>query len=195
MNDLQNFNNFTMLKFFNLEEKNIQNFNVYFEDGVLYIDVTLHQKDEVCPHCGYTQYTVKDYVQKKLIHSTFTNQKCIINYRTRRYKCSHCAKTFYENNPFAFSGMKLTMNTVYNVLSDLRKVTETFFGVALRYHLSTTFVISIFDKYVDISRGVLPEVLCIDEVYAFKSKKSNYVCVLLDFKTQEIIDLLPSRRK
>ncbi len=42
MNDLQNFNNFTMLKFFNLEEKNIQNFNVYFEDCALYIDITLN---------------------------------------------------------------------------------------------------------------------------------------------------------
>ena len=195
MNDLQNFNNFTMLKFFNLEEKNISNFKVYLKDTVLNIDVTLNQKDEVCPHCGYNHYTIKDYVQKKLIHSTFTNQKCVINYRARRYKCGLCAKTFYEHNPFAFNGMKLTMNTVYNVLSDLRKVTETFSSVALRYHLSTTSVISIFDKYVDISRGVLSEVLCIDEVYAFKSKKRKYVCVLLDFKTQEIIDLLPSRRK
>lgn len=87
------------------------------------------------------------------------------------------------------------MNTVYNVLSDLRKVTETFSSVALRYHLSTTSVISIFDKYVDISRDVLSEVLCIDEVYAFKTKNSKYVCVLLDFKTLEIIGLLPSRRK
>lgn len=83
MNDLQNFNNFTMLKFFNLEEKNISNFKVYLKDTVLNINVTLNQKDEVCPHCGYYHYTIKDYVQKKLIHSTFTNQKCVINYRAR----------------------------------------------------------------------------------------------------------------
>ncbi|NLC65080.1 MAG: transposase, partial [Erysipelothrix sp.] len=143
---MQNFNNFTMLEFFNLEEKNIKNFKVYFVDTVLNIDVALNQRDEVCPHCGYTQYTIKEYVQKKLIHSTFTNQKCVINYRSRRYKCGLCAKTFYEHNPFAFNGMKLTMNTVYNVLSDLRNVNETFSSFAQRYHLSTTSVISIFDK-------------------------------------------------
>lgn len=64
MNDLKNFNNFTMLKFFNLEEKNISNFKVYLKDTVLNIDVTLNQKDEVCPHYGYYHYTIKDYVQK-----------------------------------------------------------------------------------------------------------------------------------
>ena len=29
-------------KFFNLEEKNIQNFNIYLEGCVLYIDITLN---------------------------------------------------------------------------------------------------------------------------------------------------------
>lgn len=195
MNDMQNFNNFSVLKMFNLQESDIEHFHIHLIDNVLNIDVTLFRKDELCPHCGHDIYRVKGYVPKKLVHAGFTNQKCVINYKARRYHCSLCSKTFYEHNPFAFDGMRFTMSTVYNVLKDLKSVNETFTSVASRHNLSTTTVTSIFDNYVDISRGKLSKVMCIDEVYAFKSYRGKYVCVLLDFKTQEIIDLLPSRKK
>lgn len=54
---------------------------------------------------------------------------------------------------------------------------------------------SIFDRHVQISRRKLPEYLNIDEVYSFKSENSSYVCVLLDFNSQNVIDLLPGRKK
>ena len=41
----------------------------------------------------------------------------------------------------------------------------------------------------------LPEIINFDEVYAFKSEKSKYVCVLLDFKKQIPVDVLPNRKK
>ncbi|HZJ86872.1 MAG TPA: ISL3 family transposase [Erysipelothrix sp.] len=204
MSDLKNFNNFTMLKMFNLEEKHIENFSVYNvpiykEDGklkenILNIDVKLINQKTSCPVCTSEKYTIKGYVPKKLKHSVLKNQKCIINYKARRYKCGFCQKTFYEHNPFALGSMRYTMNTVYNVLRDLKSETETFASVAHRHDVSTNTVISIFDDYVEVTRSKLPEIICIDEVYAFKSRNSKYVCVLLDYRSQEVIDLLPSRR-
>ena len=41
----------------------------------------------------------------------------------------------------------------------------------------------------------LPECLALDEVYAFKSHDSNYVCVIVDYLDKKIVDVLPSRRK
>ena len=41
----------------------------------------------------------------------------------------------------------------------------------------------------------MPKILCIDEVYAYKGRDSKYACVLLDFQSQKIVDVLPSRRK
>lgn len=35
----------------------------------------------------------------------------------------------------------------------------------------------------------------IDETYSFKSKNSKYVCMILDYDSQQAVDLLPSRRK
>lgn len=203
MSDLKNFNNFTMLKMFNLEEKHIENFSVYnvpvykedgkFKENILNIDVKLINQKTSCPVCTSEKYTIKGYVSKKLKHSVLKNQKCIINYKARRYKCGFCQKTFYEHNPFALGSMRYTMNTVYNVLRDLKSETETFASVAHRHDVSTNTVISIFDDYVEVTRSKLPEIICIDEVYAFKSRNSKYVCVLLDYRSQEVIDLLPSR--
>ena len=48
---------------------------------------------------------------------------------------------------------------------------------------------------MDIARNKLPEIINFDEVYAFKSEKSKYVCVLLDFKKQIPVDVLPNRKK
>ena len=62
-------------------------------------------------------------------------------------------------------------------------------------NISPTAAAYIFDRHVNISRRKLPECICIDEVYAFSSSKGDYVCVLLDFNSQNVIDLLPSRRK
>ena len=54
---------------------------------------------------------------------------------------------------------------------------------------------NIFDSHVTVSPRNLSEVLSIDEVYAFKTKTSSYVCVLLDYQSKKVIDLLPSRKK
>ena len=84
---------------------------------------------------------------------------------------------------------------MHNILKDLKDFNETFTSVARRYHVSPTSVSTIFDNHVDIGRNPLPEIINFDEVYAFKSEKSKYVCVLLDFKKQIPVDVLPNRKK
>lgn len=42
---------------------------------------------------------------------------------------------------------------------------------------------------------MLPECLVLDEVYAFKSHDSDYICVIVDYLDKKIIDVLPSRHK
>ena len=118
---------------------------------------------------------------------------CYIIYHARRYQCPPLQKTFYENNPFTFGG-KLSVATVFNVLRDLKSPNATFTDVARRYSISTTSAINIFDRHVNISRRQLPECLALDEVYAFKSHDSDYVCVIVDYLDKKIVEVL-SRRK
>jgi transposase len=53
----------------------------------------------------------------------------------------------------------------------------------------------IFDRHVQIPRKPLPKYILIDEVHAVDSRDSKYACVIMDFVTQDIIDILPTRRK
>lgn len=184
-----------LLQLFNLQREKVEDIDIAHKPDGMYATIKLIKEEQVCPICEFKTSTVKDYTTKKIVHSLTTNTPCFINYKARRYKCPSCSKTFYEHNPFSYKNMKISSLTVYNVLSDLKKATETFTTTSERHHISPTTAASIFDAHVSISRRVLPRYLCIDEVYAFKSDRSNYVCVLVDYSSTATVDLLPSRKK
>lgn len=157
------------------------------------IFVTLEPRYPPCPDCGFNAPKIKNYVAKKINHSVFEDRNTIIMYNARRYVCTVCGRTYYEHNPFVFKSMKISTRVILGVLNRLKDFNETFSSVARDYHISPTSVCSIFDEHVQLSRTKLPEVLSVDEVYAFHSKDSKYVCVFLDFLTQEPVDILPAR--
>lgn len=59
----------------------------------------------------------------------------------------------------------------------------TFQEIADKYHISTTTLIKLFD-----------EILCIDEIYFSRKAEYKYVCVLVDYKSKTIYDIIPSRQ-
>ena len=140
-----------LLKFFNLERENVQDFSITRRKDGMYVNITLNKTWVQCPVCGHMTSRVKDYTDKKITHSVLSITNCYIIYHARRYECPHCKKTFYENNPFTFGG-RLSVATVFNVLRDLKAPNATFTDVARRYGISATSVINIFDKHVHISR-------------------------------------------
>ena len=57
-------------------------------------------------------------------------------------------------------------------------------------------VLRIFDRHVHIARKPLPKVLSLDEHYLPDSDyESLYCCLLMDFVTGVIIDVLPDHKK
>lgn len=184
-----------ILKFFNIEKNDIQLFRITLEDDALHIRIRLNAKYHQCPVCGQMTRKVKDYSPKKIVHSVLSSRNCYIIYEARRYQCPHCKKTFFEDNPFAFGSSRVSVATVYNILRDLKLPNETFTSVAKRYNVSVTTAISIFDTHIHMPRRPLPACIGIDEVYAFRTHNSQYVCVLVDTLNQKIIDILPSRHK
>lgn len=184
-----------VLQLFNLDNTDVQSVNYRKINDMAYVDIKLTPQPICCPECGYNSPKVKSYVSKKINHSVLNDRSCTIAYHARRYVCPLCKRTFYESNPFVFNSMKISSLTVYNVLSDLKDFNETFSSVARRHHISPTSAASIFDSHIKISRAPLPSHINFDEVYAFRSKDSKYVCVLLDYLSQKPIDVLPSRQK
>ena len=163
------------------------------KNNTLVIRITLNQKHLPCPKCGQLTSSVKDYNEKLIKHALFNHRACLIHYRKRRYTCVPCIHHFYEEDPFTAANDKISKLTIMNILKDLKVVSTTFKEVAQRNLVTDTTVMNIFDTYVDIPRNKLPEVLCIDEIYSNRSKKNKYDCVLMNFETSEIIDVLPSR--
>lgn len=186
-----------VLQLFNLEDKDVLSisYNSIAKEDIAHIHIKQVNHPIPCPNCEYEKPKIKEYVEKHITHSALSDRPCQIIYQARRYVCPICGRTFYEKNPFVFNSQKISTLTVFNILEDLKNFNETFASVARRHNVSPTSAASIFDSHVDISRRTLPSNICIDEVYAFKSKDSKYVCVLLDYDTQEVIDVLPSRRK
>ena len=185
-----------ILALFNLESEDIEDISYANEADLAIIRILLRPDYPPCPDCGNKNVLVKGYELKKISYGMLTDRKCIIHYRARRYRCPVCGRTYYEHNPFVFSSMKISALTVMNVLKDLKSQTETFSSVAKRYHISPTSAASIFDQHVNLSRLPLPELMSIDENYAFhhKGEDSKYVFVMLDYRTGNAVDILPSRR-
>lgn len=156
--------------------------------------ITLIKFTSNCPYCKSSTFKVKDYVNKIITHSISLTKSVYINYRNRRYVCSFCNKSFFEKNPFISYNKNISILTTMNILHYLKDPNHTFSSAARYFNVSVNSVINIFDKHVDPYRKKLPRVLCIDEVHIKSNIKYPYACVLLDFETDEIIDVLKTRR-
>ena len=179
---------------FNLEPADIQSISYQnVSNSFSEFLITLSRKDLPCPECGFEHPKIKNYVKKKINHSLLKDRKSIIIYNARRFVCPVCGRTYYEHNPFVFGSGKISIKVILNVLEQLRDFNATFSSVARDNHISPTTVCDIFDRHVQLSRTELPEIINFDEVYAFHSPHSKYVCVILDFITQEPVDILPER--
>ena len=164
-------------------------------DGSIFVKIKLVQKVTSCPFC-HNYIKVHDYYDRKLTHSTFSNKKCTIIYSQRRYRCPQCELTFREGNPFIDSSEHITYKTKFNILKELKYPEATYTSVAKRYNVSANKVIRIFEKHVDIPRKKLPAILSIDEHYFPASDyKAKYCCLLMDFSTGIMLDVLPDRKK
>ena len=81
----------------------------------------------------------------------------------------------------------------YMILNEMKNINITTSEVAERYNVSDTTVHYIMLQYLDIQRLPLPEILSIDEVHLDMDYKHKYALVMLDFETNNIIDILPNR--
>lgn len=80
-------------------------------------------------------------------------------------------------------------------MNKLKEPTTTLSLVARFFNTSPTKVVEIFDKYGQMRRHPLPEIICIDEKHWRHKGQNRYMCVILNFKTMEIVDIIDGRTK
>lgn len=157
--------------------------------------ITLKLKEHFCPRCKTMTKKIKDYSLREIKQKTFVSFDTVIYYRARRLVCPNCGKTFMENNPFSNKRRSISDVDIRNILIDLKPFNSTFSSVAMKYNISITKVIEIFDTYIKMERLKLSKVICIDEFYFNRKAKDKYAFMIMDFETNTILDILKSRRK
>ena len=189
--------NYDTIKLLNLEDINIDLTKSHIDkvNGKLECTIVLNNTITSCKECGSTSICLHGFITKKITHSISTNQPCILKYKARRFRCKDCNKTFLEDNPFCQKDEKLSLYTDIKILEKLRSHTATFTSVSKDLHTSIQTVINVFDKYVSGTRLSFGEVICIDVIYTNKLTNKKYSCIIMDFKTKQVIDVYPSRHK
>ncbi len=111
----------------------------------------------------------------------------------REYKCNTCVHYFKENNPFMEAKHQISINKDYKVLKALKFINTTYSEVAKRFNVSTTYVVNLFDKKVDLRILPLPQIMCVDEVYSKHLSYHHYCFIIYNPKDRKVIDVLDSR--
>lgn len=174
----------------NLFQKDVKRFKlVRKSDGETHYYVTLVNNGGRCACCGKYTTKVKELVNKRIVHG----EKIIIHYLARRFKCE-CGKTFYEHNPFCDDEGNISSHCLKRILEELKRYNHTFLEVALKFNLSVTKIIEIFDTHVQIKRKSLREVISVDEFYFSRRSRNKYAFMILGLNG-EILDILKSRKK
>ena len=146
-----------------------------------------------CQHCGSINTIVHSSRIKKIVHSYTTDYPCTILYKQKRFICKDCHQTFIEPNNFVLGKNRISDLTINCILKDL-KTTDSYINIANRYHITSQTVLNYMDRYIDPQRRKLPDVICIDEFKNLSFGKGKYACLLINYHTGEIIDVLPNRQ-
>lgn len=167
------------------------------QDNINHI-IILHmikENNKECPLCKSNKVVSKGTKSNEFIHANRDEKNIKIKLYRHVYKCNNCNHYFRQDNPFVIQGNKLTHSNDVEILEAIRNIKTTYSDIAKRFNVSPTYVQNLFDKKVKVSRGSMPTVLAIDEVYNRKLTSTKYCCVLYDPMNRKIVDILDSRRK
>lgn len=184
-----------IINLLNIEDKDVIITSTSIEGNIKKIYIEKILKIEYCPVCSSRMYSKGKYI-RHINHPILQDgYKLELIVSQRKWKCTNPQCNLYFNDQFNFvDSYKQSSNMVpYMILNEMKNINITTSEVAERYNVSDTTVHYIMLQYLDIQRLPLPEILSIDEVHLDMDYKHKYALVMLDFETNNIIDILPNR--
>lgn len=151
----------------------------------------------ICPHC-LNQTKVVNQVQERHIQDLLiSGRKVYLHLESRQWVCEHCDRHFYERYSFVEPKSRMTLR--YEKYLYRRCIGVDLQYVVVQYDHSWSVINRIFQKW---STRSLAEVdlwgkvraLGIDEISLYKGR-GNYVCVLVNLETGQILDVMEDRTK
>jgi len=183
-------NDFTA-KLIDIEEAEIE--NIENNEYTITISISLKRKTHVCPDCGAHTDNVHDYRIQKVKDLPIHGKSVILSYRKRRYKCSSCAKSFYEKLHILPKRHRITNRTALYSLILLRE-RRSIKDIAQTLGVSASSVFRWLRSVSCSAPKVLPRVLSIDE-FRGNAGGEKFQCILTDPDKREVFDVLPVRKQ
>lgn len=182
-------NNFikNLLKLEDVIIKNIKNLKETVE---IYIELPVIEHE--CPNCGAKTTKIHDYYSQTITDIPIYFKPTKLIYKKRRYKCTRCNKSFFENNSIVNRFARKTRRLTEYIIDQLRNL-QPISIISKNTGVDASFISRML-PYLAVSNHRLPRVLCIDE---FKGNAGNfkYQVALINGETHEVIDILECRHK
>ena len=186
-------NNYNPLTAIGIPMEEVRRYEVAQDGDAVVATAQIVPSQRVCPGCGCVGSKVKEYKTKTLKDLRTQGMRTVIELRLPRYACPSCGKTYTHELAIGSEGC-LTGQSIASMLSDFRKAL-TFSEIAERHDVAVNTVISIFDEKAPNLRQPIGRGLCIDEYSNARGSFEKYSCILVDFETRKIVDIIKSRTK
>ena len=186
----------TITELLNLEDSDIYVSNIQIIDTKKIITVETPVSIHFCPQCGFKMHS-RGIRERTINHPVLQDGfECIIKLRQRRWRCTNaqCGYTVNEAFHIVNKRKRNTNATDMLIINAFRDLSASATSIAERFHVSDTYALDTFDKYVRLDRLPLSDIISIDEVHIEMDEYCKYALVIQDFYTGEPIDLLRSRR-
>ena len=186
----------TITELLNLEDSDIYVSNIQIIDTKKIITVETPVSIHFSPQCGFKMHS-RGIRERTINHPVLQDGfECIIKLRQRRWRCTNaqCGYTVNEAFHFVNKRKRNTNATDMLIINAFRDLSASATSIAERFHVSDTYALDTFDKYVRLDRLPLSDIISIDEVHIEMDEYCKYALVIQDFYTGEPIDLLRSRR-
>ena len=110
---------------FNVHPDEIESLETFKQESTFHYHIRLKLKKLTCPYCSESSIS---HGQKERIihHPNLIDFDGVIHYYARRYICKDCQRTFFETNPFSFSGFNNSYALIDRVMKDLGKLDLSF---------------------------------------------------------------------
>lgn len=190
--------NISALTVLNLPVDDLEITELYRDsDGIVWVTIEKIRKPVFCEECGARMHSKGIYlrtVNHPVLNGPYAGH-VILKVRQHKWKCPKCQHFSSDSIPFLEKGKQSTDIVPLMILEEMKDPNVTCRQVAERVHISDTSVHTIFSRYVNLGRLELSRIISIDEVYLELDDKHKYAMIIMDFITNEVIDILPGRGK
>ena len=149
-----------------------------------------------CPQCGYRMHS-RGIKQRSISHPILQDGfELVLQLKQRRWRCTNpeCGYECNESFRFVSKGRRITNAADLLIVLAFRDLSESASSIARTYHTSDTHALEVFDRYVNMERLPLSDIISVDEVHIDMDPDCKYALVIQNFYTGEPIDILRSRR-